>query len=81
MWNYSKIIFANNRGFFHEVSNVGIWKISLRDDFVNVVWLLLFRLQGNLILSDIGLAEKRIYHAALNGNNSLTSVLHQKEEW
>jgi len=24
-------------------------------------------LQGNLILSDIGLAEKRIYHAALNG--------------
>jgi len=38
-------------------------------------------LQGNLILSDIGLAEKRTYHAALNGNNSLPSVLHQKDEW
>nr|KYP64570.1 Lysophosphatidylcholine acyltransferase 1 [Cajanus cajan] len=36
--------------------------------------------EGNLILSDIGLAEKRIYHAALNGNNSLPSVLHQKDE-
>ncbi|KAK3038142.1 hypothetical protein RJ639_029596 [Escallonia herrerae] len=36
--------------------------------------------EGNLILSDIGLAEKRIYHAALNGNNSLPSVLHQKED-
>ncbi|XP_052188555.1 lysophospholipid acyltransferase LPEAT1-like isoform X4 [Diospyros lotus] len=36
--------------------------------------------EGNLILSDIGLAEKRIYHAALNGNNSLHSVLHQKDE-
>ncbi|KAL0314729.1 UNVERIFIED_CONTAM: Lysophospholipid acyltransferase LPEAT1 [Sesamum angustifolium] len=24
--------------------------------------------EGNLILSDIGLAEKRVYHAALNGN-------------
>ncbi|XP_061370661.1 lysophospholipid acyltransferase LPEAT1 isoform X3 [Gastrolobium bilobum] len=36
--------------------------------------------EGNLILSDIGLAEKRIYHAALNGNNSLPSVLHQKDD-
>ncbi|KAJ0024926.1 hypothetical protein Pint_08916 [Pistacia integerrima] len=35
---------------------------------------------GNLIMSDIGLAEKRIYHAALNGNNSLPSVLHQKDD-
>ncbi|XP_059452965.1 lysophospholipid acyltransferase LPEAT1 isoform X1 [Corylus avellana] len=36
--------------------------------------------EGNLILSDIGLPEKRIYHAALNGNNSLPSVLHQKDD-
>lgn len=36
--------------------------------------------EGNLTLSDIGLAEKRIYHAALNGNNRLPTVLHQKEE-
>ncbi|XWS24332.1 hypothetical protein CRYUN_Cryun28dG0092200 [Craigia yunnanensis] len=36
--------------------------------------------EGNLILSDIGLAEKRIYHAALNGNNSLPCVLHQKDD-
>ncbi|KAA8537663.1 hypothetical protein F0562_027347 [Nyssa sinensis] len=36
--------------------------------------------EGNLTLSDIGLAEKRIYHAALNGNNSLPSVLHQKDD-
>ncbi|GLT58062.1 hypothetical protein SLA2020_309870 [Shorea laevis] len=36
--------------------------------------------EGNLILSDIGLAEKRIYLAALNGNNSLPSVLHQKDD-
>ncbi|KAK8513917.1 hypothetical protein V6N13_005104 [Hibiscus sabdariffa] len=36
--------------------------------------------EGNLILSDIGLAEKRIYHAALNGNNSMPSVLHQKDD-
>ncbi|XP_077233256.1 phospholipid/glycerol acyltransferase family protein isoform X3 [Tasmannia lanceolata] len=35
--------------------------------------------EGNLIMSDIGLAEKRIYHAALNGN-SLPSVLHQKDD-
>ncbi|XP_039023008.1 lysophospholipid acyltransferase LPEAT1-like [Hibiscus syriacus] len=36
--------------------------------------------EGNLIMSDIGLAEKRIYHAALNGNNCLPSVLHQKDD-
>ncbi|KAK8683797.1 hypothetical protein V6N13_039844 [Hibiscus sabdariffa] len=36
--------------------------------------------EGNLILSDIGLAEKRIYHAALNGNNRPPSVLHQKDD-
>ncbi|OMO87623.1 Phospholipid/glycerol acyltransferase [Corchorus capsularis] len=36
--------------------------------------------EGNLILSDIGLAEKRIYHAALNGNNRLPTVLHQKDD-
>lgn len=40
----------------------------------------LFCVQGNLIMSDIGLAEKRDYHAALNGNNSLPSVLHQKDD-
>ncbi|KAG6401001.1 hypothetical protein SASPL_137846 [Salvia splendens] len=34
--------------------------------------------EGNLILSDIGLPEKRVYHAALNGNISMPSVLHQK---
>ncbi|XP_039000506.1 lysophospholipid acyltransferase LPEAT1-like isoform X1 [Hibiscus syriacus] len=36
--------------------------------------------EGGLILSDIGLAEKRIYIAALDGNNSLSSVLHQKND-
>ncbi|GMP81219.1 hypothetical protein CsSME_00036000 [Camellia sinensis var. sinensis] len=36
---------------------------------------------GNLTMSDIGLAEKRIYHAALNGsNNRLPSVLHRKDD-
>ncbi|KAE8656037.1 Lysophospholipid acyltransferase LPEAT1 [Hibiscus syriacus] len=35
--------------------------------------------EGGLILSDIRLAEKRIYLAALNGNNSLPSVLHPKK--
>ncbi|KAG6406403.1 hypothetical protein SASPL_134003 [Salvia splendens] len=34
--------------------------------------------EGNLILSDIGLAEKRVYHAALNGNISMPTVFHQK---
>lgn len=37
-------------------------------------------MQGNLILSDIGLAEKRVYHTALNGNISKPTVLHQKED-
>ncbi|KAH6765057.1 Phospholipid/glycerol acyltransferase family protein [Perilla frutescens var. hirtella] len=42
----------------------------------NVIVMLM---QGNLILSDIGLPEKRVYHAALNGNiSSMPSVLHQK---
>ncbi|XP_010684033.2 lysophospholipid acyltransferase LPEAT1 isoform X1 [Beta vulgaris subsp. vulgaris] len=36
--------------------------------------------EGNLILSDVGLPEKRTYHAALNGNNSLRSVFHQKTD-
>lgn len=36
--------------------------------------------EGNLTMSDIGLAEKRIYHTALNGNISLPSVLHQKDD-
>ncbi|XP_072983319.1 lysophospholipid acyltransferase LPEAT1-like isoform X1 [Typha latifolia] len=35
--------------------------------------------EGGLVLSDIGLAEKRVYHAALNGN-SLPRVLHQKDD-
>ncbi|KAG5613260.1 hypothetical protein H5410_024541 [Solanum commersonii] len=36
--------------------------------------------EGNLLLSDIGLAEKRVYHAALNGNNSMPTVFHQKDD-
>ncbi|KAL6511733.1 hypothetical protein OROGR_021330 [Orobanche gracilis] len=36
--------------------------------------------EGNLILSGIGLAEKRVYHAALNGNIRMPSVLHQKAD-
>ncbi|XP_022875394.1 lysophospholipid acyltransferase LPEAT1 [Olea europaea var. sylvestris] len=36
--------------------------------------------EGNLILTDIGLAEKRVYHAALNGNNRMRTVLHQKDD-
>ncbi|KAL3840321.1 hypothetical protein ACJIZ3_024912 [Penstemon smallii] len=36
--------------------------------------------EGNLILSDIGLAEKRVYHAALNGNIRKPTVLHQKDD-
>ncbi|KAM0947619.1 putative plasmalogen synthase [Dioscorea sansibarensis] len=35
--------------------------------------------EGNLTLSEIGLAEKRIYHATLNGN-SLPRALHQKDD-
>ncbi|XP_068331399.1 lysophospholipid acyltransferase LPEAT1-like isoform X1 [Pyrus communis] len=36
--------------------------------------------EGNMTLADIGLAEKRVYHSALNGNNSHPSVLHQKDD-
>ncbi|XP_057843569.1 lysophospholipid acyltransferase LPEAT1 isoform X1 [Cryptomeria japonica] len=39
----------------------------------------LMALEGNLTMSDIGLPEKRIYHAALHGNNQ-SSILHQKED-
>lgn len=44
------------------------------DDLIPLV------MQGNLLLSDIGLAEKRVYHAALNGNNSMPTVFHQKDD-
>ncbi|KAM0915957.1 hypothetical protein ACQ4PT_010477 [Festuca glaucescens] len=33
---------------------------------------------GNLVLSNLGLAEKRVYHAALNGNSP--RALHQKDD-
>ncbi|KAL7596860.1 hypothetical protein Lser_V15G30147 [Lactuca serriola] len=33
--------------------------------------------EGNLIMSDIGLAEKRVYHATLNGR---LTVLHEKDD-
>ncbi|KAL0725900.1 hypothetical protein Bca4012_040499 [Brassica carinata] len=36
--------------------------------------------EGNLILSELGLGDKRIYHATLNGNLSQLRVFHQKEE-
>ncbi|XP_022950982.1 lysophospholipid acyltransferase LPEAT1-like isoform X1 [Cucurbita moschata] len=36
--------------------------------------------EGNMLLSDIGLPEKRVYLAALNGNNNIRSVLHQKDD-
>ncbi|XP_026456124.1 lysophospholipid acyltransferase LPEAT1-like isoform X1 [Papaver somniferum] len=36
--------------------------------------------EGKLTLADIGLAEKRVYHAALNGNNNKPSVLHHKDD-
>ncbi|KAG2324508.1 hypothetical protein Bca4012_039021 [Brassica carinata] len=36
--------------------------------------------EGNLILSDLGLGDKRIYHATLNGNLRQLRVFHQKEE-
>ncbi|WVZ98146.1 hypothetical protein U9M48_043616 [Paspalum notatum var. saurae] len=39
----------------------------------------LMAVEGNLILSDLGLADKRVYHAALNGN-SLARALHQKDD-
>uniref|UniRef100_A0ACD6AKZ2 Uncharacterized protein n=1 Tax=Avena sativa TaxID=4498 RepID=A0ACD6AKZ2_AVESA len=34
--------------------------------------------EGNLVLSNLGLAEKRVYHAALNGNSP--RALHQKDD-
>ncbi|KAM3330324.1 hypothetical protein ACQJBY_026939 [Aegilops geniculata] len=34
--------------------------------------------EGNLVLSNLGLAEKRAYHAALNGNSP--RALHQKDD-
>ena len=38
-------------------------------------------LQGNLILSNLGLAEKRVYHAALNGTSNLPGASrHQKDD-
>nr|GME06107.1 lysophospholipid acyltransferase LPEAT1 isoform X1 [Ipomoea batatas] len=36
--------------------------------------------EGCLILSDIGLAEKREYHAALNGKKSTPIVYHKKDD-
>lgn len=66
----------------------GCYKLNFCDDvnddnYDTVVYLLIFfiisHVQGKLVLSDIGLAEKRVYHAALNGN-SLPSVLRQKED-
>ncbi|EEE59269.1 hypothetical protein OsJ_11292 [Oryza sativa Japonica Group] len=33
--------------------------------------------EGNLIFSNLGLAEKRVYHAALNGNSR---AIHQKDD-
>lgn len=49
-----------------------------------LVWIYLsfglFTMQGYLILSDMGLAEKRVYHAALNGNKSTPIVHHKKDD-
>uniref|UniRef100_A0A0A9CSG0 JD1 n=1 Tax=Arundo donax TaxID=35708 RepID=A0A0A9CSG0_ARUDO len=39
----------------------------------------LIAMEGNLILSNLGLADKRVYHAALN-DNSLPGALHQKDD-
>ncbi|CAA6667424.1 unnamed protein product [Spirodela intermedia] len=36
--------------------------------------------EGNMTLSDIGLAEKRVYHTALNGNDPPRVSSHQKED-
>ncbi|KQK04107.1 lysophospholipid acyltransferase LPEAT1 isoform X2 [Brachypodium distachyon] len=38
----------------------------------------LLAIEGNLTLSNLGLAEKRVYHAALNGNSP--RALHQKDD-
>ncbi|XP_047946152.1 lysophospholipid acyltransferase LPEAT1-like [Salvia hispanica] len=40
----------------------------------------LYAENDNLILSDVGLAEKRVCHAVLNGNVSMPPVLHQKDD-
>ncbi|XP_073275710.1 lysophospholipid acyltransferase LPEAT1-like isoform X1 [Primulina huaijiensis] len=40
----------------------------------------LMALKGNLILSDVGLAEKRVYLTALDGNLSMRNVLQQKDD-
>ncbi|KDP38473.1 hypothetical protein JCGZ_04398 [Jatropha curcas] len=69
---------------FMEVTRLPVYYPSQeeKDDpkvYANNVRRLMAR-EGNLIMSDIGLAEKRVYHAALNGNNSLPSVLHQKDD-
>ncbi|XP_073150964.1 lysophospholipid acyltransferase LPEAT1-like isoform X3 [Henckelia pumila] len=40
----------------------------------------LMALKGNLILSDVGLAEKRVYLTALDGNLSMHAVLQQKDD-
>ncbi|NP_001398304.1 lysophospholipid acyltransferase LPEAT1 isoform 1 [Zea mays] len=37
----------------------------------------LMAVEGNLILSDLGLAEKRVYHAALNGLSSILTMFLQ----
>ncbi|CAO2162289.1 unnamed protein product [Urochloa humidicola] len=39
----------------------------------------LIAMEGNLILSNLGLADKRVYHAALNGS-SLPDARHQKDD-
>ncbi|WVZ71390.1 hypothetical protein U9M48_019982 [Paspalum notatum var. saurae] len=39
----------------------------------------LIAVEGNLILSDLGLADKRVYHASLNGS-SLPDARHQKDD-
>ncbi|RCV23655.1 hypothetical protein SETIT_5G024200v2 [Setaria italica] len=39
----------------------------------------LIAMEGNLILSNLGLADKRVYHAALNGRNQL-GAQHQKDD-
>ncbi|KAG2588320.1 lysophospholipid acyltransferase LPEAT1-like [Panicum virgatum] len=39
----------------------------------------LIAMEGNLILSNLGLADKRVYHAALNGS-SLPDDRHQKDD-
>lgn len=54
-------------------------EMSSSSYFIPYLMFILFLLQGDLVLSDLGLAEKRVYHAALNGN-CLPRVLHPKDE-